>query len=94
MVDEKKNTGKTLHENVDCRIIMTAQHSLGIDVGGNVKVCDPLDWHKMPERIEELEKSVSLLRDGLALHRSMVLAGETESDASEACFRLAMDSPE
>ena len=52
---ETRNTDKVLHENVDCRIIMTEQHALGIDVGGSVIVRDPLDWHRMAKRIEELE---------------------------------------
>ncbi len=42
-----KNTDTVLHEDVDCRIILTAQHALGIDVGGTVIVRSPLEWHRM-----------------------------------------------
>ena len=41
-----KNTDTVLHENVDCRIILTAQHALGINVGGSVIVLDPMEWHR------------------------------------------------
>jgi hypothetical protein len=39
-----------------------------------------------------VDQRVFRLREALALHHSMVLGGEKESPASEACFRLAMDS--
>ena len=46
-MSECRNTDKTLHENVDCRIIWTEQHALGIEVGGHVVVKDPVQWHKL-----------------------------------------------
>ena len=48
------NADKVLHENVDCRIIMTEQHALGIDVGGSVIVRDPLIWHRMAKASREI----------------------------------------
>jgi len=45
------NTDKVIHENVDCRLIITKQHALGIDVGGSVIVLDPLDWHRMAKQV-------------------------------------------
>lgn len=44
---ECRNTDRTLHENVDCRIIWTEQHALGIDVGGHVITKDPVRWHEL-----------------------------------------------
>lgn len=44
------------------------------------------------EAWQEAAAPISLLREALALHHSMVLSGEMVSPTSEACFRLAMDS--
>lgn len=38
------------------------------------------------------QQRVALLREALALHHSMVLGGEKESAASEACYKIAMES--
>ena len=43
----KKSTDVVLIENVDCRILFTEQHQLGIDVGGYVIVRDPVEWHRV-----------------------------------------------
>lgn len=58
-----KNTDTVLHEDVDCRIILTAQHSLGIDVGGTVIVRSPLEWHRMASRIGQLERQIIAIRE-------------------------------
>ena len=53
-MSECRNTDKTLHENVDCRILWTEQHGLGIDVGGHVIVKDPVQWHRLAKTNAEL----------------------------------------
>ncbi len=52
----------------------------------------PEEFTILLDAVDELELQVFRLREALALHHSMVLGGEKESPASEACFRLAMDS--
>jgi hypothetical protein len=47
---------------------------------------------KPAAEIELWQQRVALLREALALHHSMVLVGEKESAASEACYKVAMDS--
>ena len=54
-----KNTDRVLHEDVDCRIILTAQHSLGIDVGGMVIVRDPLEWHRMAREVADFRAATA-----------------------------------
>lgn len=60
-----KNTDTVLHENVDCRIILTSQHALGINVGGLVIVRDPLEWHRMAKRVEQLESALKVIGEAL-----------------------------
>jgi hypothetical protein len=47
---------------------------------------------KAAAEIELWQQRVALLREALALHHSMVLGGEKESPASEACYKIAMES--
>lgn len=48
---------------------------------------------KAAAEIELWQQRVTLLREALALHHSMVLRGEKESPASEACYKIAMELP-
>jgi len=50
MNDANKNTDRVLVENVDCRILFTEQHMLGIDCGGYVIVRDPIEWHRVMQQ--------------------------------------------
>ena len=42
--------------------------------------------------MRKLEHDKQILKEALALHRSMVLGGEKPSELSESMFRTAMDS--
>jgi hypothetical protein len=65
----------------------TANVAENNDKPGISKVC-----LKAAAEIELWKQRVALLREALALHHSMVLGGEKESPASEACYKIAMES--